>query len=253
MSASATRAGRKCTAEWRRAVSRYPCHNESHGCWRLTEDGLLSEMGKIEKLIQRVEKTQHGFLDIQKAADEVADGQPAEENLRVAKQLFTSEIYQARSLATFILGRLAANSKEALEFLKRRVSQDKDWRVQEILAKAFDRYCADVGYEQALSVIKEWVADSSPNVRRAVTEGLRIWTGRPYFGDHPEVAIQLLSQLRNDESEYVRKSVGNALRDISKKHKELVRIELRGWDIANKRIEQTHKLASKFLQEKSAG
>jgi HEAT repeat protein len=210
-------------------------------------------MDKIEKFIQRVEKTQHGFLDIQKAADEVADEHPAEESLRIAKQLFTSEIYQARSLATFIFGRLAANSKEALEFLKRRVSQDKDWRVQEILAKAFDRYCADVGYKQALSVIKEWLADSSPNVRRAVTEGLRIWTGRPYFSDHPEVAIQLLSRLRNDESEYARKSVGNALRDISKKHKELVRIELRGWNIANKRIEQTHKLASKFLQNKGAG
>jgi hypothetical protein len=59
-----------------------------------------------EKLIRRVQKTQHGFWDIQKAADEVADGQPAEESLRIAKQLFTSEIYQARSLATFIFGRL---------------------------------------------------------------------------------------------------------------------------------------------------
>jgi len=151
------------------------------------------------------------------------------------------------------LGRLAADSNKCLDFLKRRVSQDDDWRVQEILAKAFDRYCADVGYEEALPVIMEWLADSSPNVRRVVTEGLRIWTGRPYFHDHPEVAIQLLSQLRNDESEYVRKSVGKALRDISKKHKELVRIELQRWDMANKRIGQTHKLASKFLQNKGAG
>jgi len=210
-------------------------------------------MDMIEKLIQRVQKTQHGFLDIQKAADEVVVGQADKENLRIAKELFASDIYQARSLATFIFGRLAANSNESLEFLKRRVSQDKDWRVQEILAKAFDRYCADVGYEQALSVIKEWLADSSPNVRRAVTEGLRIWTGRSYFYDYPEAAIQLLSRLRNDESEYVRKSVGNALRDISKKHKELVKVELQQWDIANKRIEQTHKLASKFLQNKDAG
>jgi 3-methyladenine DNA glycosylase AlkC len=210
-------------------------------------------MDMIEKFIQRVQKTQHGFLDIQKAADEVVVGQADKENLRIAKKLFASDIYQARSLATFIFGRLAADSNESLEFLKRRVSQDKDWRVQEILAKAFDRYCADVGYEQALSVIKEWLADSSPNVRRAVTEGLRIWTGRSYFYDHPEAAIQLLSRLRNDESEYVRKSVGNALRDISKKHKELVKVELQQWDIANKRIEQTHKLASKFLQNKDAG
>jgi len=205
----------------------------------------------IETLIQRAQKTHHGFLDIQKAANEVVDGHPTEECLRLAKQLFTSEIYQARSLATFIFGRLAARSNQTIEFLKRHVSQDNDWRVQEILAKAFDRYCADVGYEQALPVINEWLADASPNVRRAVTEGLRIWTGRPFFCDRPEVAIQFLSRLRNDESKYVRKSVGNALRDISKKHKELVKSELRQWDVTNKQINQTHKLASKFLQKRA--
>lgn len=207
-------------------------------------------MNSIEKLIQRVQKTQYGFLDIQKTADEVVDGQPVEESLEIARKLFSSDIYQARSLATFILGRFAADSKESLDFLKQHVSQDTDWRVQEILAKAFDRYCADIGYEQALPVIKDWLGDSLPNVRRAVTEGLRIWTGRPYFCDHPEVAIQLLSQLRNDESEYLRKSVGNALRDISKKHTELVRVELLHWDISDKRILQIYKLAGKFLLKK---
>lgn len=207
-------------------------------------------MDMIQKLIQRVRKTEHGFLDIQKAADEVIAGQDAEGSLHIAKQLFASEIYQARSLAVFILGRLAANSNESLKLLKQDVSQDNDWRVQEILAKAFDRFCADVGYEQALPVIKKWLSDSSPNVRRAATEGLRIWTGRPYFRDHPEVAIQLLSQLRNDASEYVRKSVGNAIRDISKKHKELVNLEVKQWDIANKQVSQTYKLASKFLENK---
>jgi 3-methyladenine DNA glycosylase AlkC len=176
---------------------------------------------------------------------------PAKESLRIAKQLFASEIHQARMLATFILGRLAANSRESLRFLKRRVSQDHDWRVQEILAQAFDRYCADVGYEQALPVIEEWLEDSSPNVRRSVTEGLRIWTSRPYFRDHPDVAIELLSQFRGDESEYVRRSVGNALRDISRKHGELVRVELQRWDISNKHIGQTHKLASKFFLTKN--
>jgi HEAT repeat protein len=210
-------------------------------------------METIEKLIQRVQKTQHGFLDIQKAADEVVAGHAAGESLRLARQLFTSEKYQARSLATFILGRLAANSKESITFLRGRVSRDKDWRVQEVLAKAFDRYCADVGYEDALPVIEAWLTDSHPNVRRAVTEGLRIWTGRPYFHDHPEVAIQMLSQLRSDKSDYVRKSVGNALRDISKKHEELVRIELRRWDIAEKDVAQTYKLASKFLQKRETG
>jgi HEAT repeat protein len=205
-------------------------------------------MKNINELILRVQKTKHGFLDIQKAADEVINEYSAEESLRLAKQLFTSDTVQVRSLATFVLGCLAANSAESLEFLKQRVSQDNDWRVQEILAKAFDKYCSNVGYERSLSIIREWLGDSSPNVRRAVTEGLRIWTGRPYFKDHPEIAIQLLSQLRDDESGYVRKSVGNALRDISRKHKELIRNELQRWDVENKHVAQTYKLASRFLK-----
>jgi hypothetical protein len=79
-------------------------------------------MDTIEKLIQRVQKTQRGFLDIQKAADEVFAGHAAKVSLRLAKQLFVSDIYQARSLATFIFGRLAANSNESIVFLKERVS-----------------------------------------------------------------------------------------------------------------------------------
>ena len=57
----------------------------------------------------------------------------------------------------------------------------------------------------------------------------------------------VLSQLRDDDSEYVRKSVGNALRDISRKHKSLVKAELQEWDVSNKSVEHTYKLAGKFL------
>jgi len=42
-------------------------------------------------------------------------------------------------------------------------------------------------------------------------------------------------------------SVGYALRDISRKHKVLVKAELQKWDVSNKSIEQTYKLAGKFL------
>lgn len=201
----------------------------------------------MEKLIERVQKAQHGFKDIQAAADEVIGTTAPEESIGLAKKLFASDIRQARVLATFILGGLAATSDESLTFLRTRVSQDLDWRVQETLAKAFDNYCSDIEYEKALPVIREWIKDPNPNVRRAVTEGLRIWTSRPYFQDHPDIAVQLLSQLKDDSSEYVRKSVGNALRDISKKHRELVRAELHRWDVSKKSIGQTYRLASKFL------
>ena len=198
-------------------------------------------------LIQRVQKTQHGFTDIQKAAEEVFAGHNRTETFSLAKELFASEVPQARMLATFLFGKLAAKSKESFTFLRKRVGLDKDWRVQEILARAFDQYCKDKGFEKTLPVIEDWLKDPNPNVRRAVTEGLRIWTTRDYFREHPEVAIQLLSQLHADESEYVRKSVGNALRDISRKHKELIQTELQSWDTSDKHVLQTYQLASKFL------
>lgn len=59
--------------------------------------------------------------------------------------------------------------------------------------------------------------DECANVRRAASEGLRVWTSRKYFKEHPDVAIRLLASHREGESEYVRKSAGNCLRDISKK------------------------------------
>jgi len=36
------------------------------------------------------------------------------------------------------------------------------------------------------------------------------------------------------------------MRDISEKHKDLIKPELETWNISSKRIEQTDKLASKF-------
>ena len=86
-----------------------------------------------------------------------------------------------------------------------------------MLAKAFDEICKYKGYESSLPLIEEWINDNNPNVVRAVTEGLRIWTNRPFFKENPMIAIALISKHKEDESEYLRKSVGNALKDISKK------------------------------------
>ncbi|MFN8373698.1 MAG: DNA alkylation repair protein [Anaerolineae bacterium] len=199
----------------------------------------------VDSLIERVQQTQHGFTDILRAADEVVAERS--DALELAYTLFNSDVHQARMLAVFIFGRFAAKSQDVLTFLRDEVSKDENWRVQEILAQAFDQYCADAGYERVLPVIREWLGDERAHVRRAVSEGLRIWTHRPYFREHPETAVEWLGALHADSSEYVRKSAGNALRDISRKYPELVRDEIQRWDISNKHIKQTYKLASKFL------
>jgi phosphomethylpyrimidine kinase len=57
-----------------------------------------------------------------------------------------------------------------------------------------------------------------------------------------------IAALKDDSSEYVRKSVGNSLRDISKKFPELIKEELDCWDINSKEIKQVYKLTSKFIK-----
>ena len=171
----------------------------------------------------------------------------SEKARRVAFFAYRSEAYPVRMYAVFLLGHLSQES-DVLSFLRDDVSADSNWRVQEVLAKAFDDFCAVRGYEAALPVIDEWLSDPRPGVRRAVTEGLRIWTSRPYFRDHPGDAVSRLSRLRSDASEYVRKSVGNALRDISKKNPELVAAELRTWSLETTEVSQVYRLASTLIE-----
>ena len=162
---------------------------------------------------------------------------------------YHSEVYQVRMYGVFLFGYLSIDN-EILAFMRDEVSKDENWRVQEVLAKSFDEFCKSIGYEKTLTVIDEWLNHDNPNTRRAVTEGLRIWTSRPYFKENPKEAIRRIANLKEDKSEYVRKSVGNALRDISKKFPELIKDELNTWKLENKEINQVYMLANKFIKEK---
>ena len=159
---------------------------------------------------------------------------------------FKSNVYQVRMYSVFLFGHLSSY-EEILIFMRDEVSKDDNWRVQEVLAKAFDEFCKKIGYEKALPVIDEWLKNNNPSTRRAVTEGLRIWTSRPYFKDNPNEAIRRIAALKEDSSEYVRKSVGNSLRDISKKFPELIKMELSSWKLESREIKQVYKLASRLI------
>ena len=202
---------------------------------------------EISDLLNRILQIEHGFQYIINGADEIFFTYSKEQCFEFALELLKHEAYQARMLATTILGRLATEDNNALCFLKERISTDENWHVQEMLAKAFDEVCKHRGYETSLPLIEEWINDDNPNVVRAVTEGLRIWTSRSFFNENPSEAIVLISKHKAHESEYLRKSVENALKDISKKHTELIRQEVERWDLSNPRIMFTYKLATKLL------
>ncbi len=202
----------------------------------------------INEILNNILHVEHGFQHIIDGADEIYSANSKEQCFEVALELFRNDAYQARMLATTILGRLAIEDNDVLRFLKEQVSTDKNWRVQEMLAKAFDEICKNRGYEKCFCLIENWLDDDNPNVVRAVTEGLRIWTSRPFFKENPSLAIALIAKHKAHESDYLRKSVGNALRDISKKHAELIRNEVLQWDLSNPQTLFTYKLAAKLLK-----
>ena len=197
----------------------------------------------LEKEFSLIE---NGFKEQEKRAFADYKSNNNEHSKKLAFLAYKSNVYQVRMYGVFLFGYLSLD-EEILRFMRDEVSKDDNWRVQEVLAKAFDEFCKKIGYEKALPIIDEWLENENPNTRRAVTEGLRIWTSRPYFKENPNEAIERLVNLKEDSSEYVRKSVGNALRDISKKFPELIKAELNSWKLESKEINQVYKLASKLI------
>ena len=139
--------------------------------------------------------------------------------------------WEPRFFAVCASGPIAATDSAALAAMRHIAETNLDWQINEGLAFAFDDYCARTGYEQALPEIRRWLASEHPNQRRAVSEGLRRWTDarRPYFHQHPDEAVGLLAVLCGDDSPYVQKSVGNAMRDIWRAHPALVESAVSAW------------------------
>ncbi|MGJ1196031.1 DNA alkylation repair protein [Sphingobacterium spiritivorum] len=197
------------------------------------------------EFIQRIIKTEHGFKPFEDEARNLFGSHSLADSKNIALELLHHDFYQVRSVGIFILGFIAAEDKTVLAVLKETARNDESWQVQEIIAKAFDQFCRDNGYEHSLPEIKEWLSEKHPNICRAVTEGLRVWTSRPYFKDHPQEGILFISRHKSSDSEYLRKSVGNSLRDISKKYPELVANEISKWDLSDSKTAFTHKYVLK--------
>jgi len=87
--------------------------------------------------------------------------------------------------------------------------------------------------EVTLNHLRQWCGDADEHVRRLVSEGTRPrlpWGQQlPQFIADPAPVIRLLEKLKDDESEYVRRSVANNLNDISKDHPGLVIQTCRNW------------------------
>lgn len=79
---------------------------------------------------------------------------------------------------------------------------------------------------RTLALMHQWASHENVHVRRLVSEGTRPylpWGIRLHdFANTPMLILPLLEILKDDESEYVRRSVANNLNDIAKDHPDLI-------------------------------
>jgi 3-methyladenine DNA glycosylase AlkD len=202
-------------------------------------------MIQMVELIDSLKDIEHGFKHIVEVGNTILSNNKTEYNFELARKLLKDDSYQLRMLSTYILGQVSPMKTEALSFLEDVVANDSNWRVQEMLAKSFDHYCKSIGYENSIDTIERWLSDRNSNIVRATIEGLRIWTSRKFFKDNPEIAISLISNHKNNDSLYVRKSVGNALRDINKGYAGLISKEVSTWNLSDKKTYFTYKLINR--------
>lgn len=88
------------------------------------------------------------------------------------------------------------------------------------------RYFLLADQDRTLSILRGWIHDPNRHVRRLVSEGTcpRLpWAPQlPRLINDPAPMLPILKVLRDDEEEYVRRSVANHLNDIAKDHPDLV-------------------------------
>lgn len=169
------------------------------------------------------------------------------QSFELATRLFPNPDVHGAMAAALLAGHVSYLVPEALDFLRNTVAKHPDVRVQDCLARAFDHYCLNRGYERALVTMEDWAKDPNENVRRAVVEAPRPWTKKEYFNANPKVALVFVASMKSDASGTVRFSVGRALSEMGEDFPDLLMAELKTWNLHHPPVKHTYMFASKNL------
>ena len=114
----------------------------------------------------------------------------------------------------------------------RRFAADRSVGVRECAWDSFRPYIA-AGLDRGFQLLKPWVGDSDPNIRRCAVESTRprgVWTAHiEALKEDPEPGLALLEPVRSDPSQYVQRAVANWLNDASKSRPDWVRLVCARW------------------------
>ncbi len=127
------------------------------------------------------------------------------------KKLASDDKAVTRCLACIVLGEIGKVAPDSIVATAHKLATDSRWEVRECIANAFDDQIGLAQPEFVYDLMRQWVADPSPNARRVPTNALM-----RYGIKQPRKVIALMDKLRHDESEYVRKNVKFCLQQIAK-------------------------------------
>ena len=159
-----------------------------------------------------------------------------------------------RNFALILLAKSSTLSKKAFEkglnHIKINYANHSNWEIREISGYTIREGLKSFP-EVTLAILNEWLTENpNANVRRLITESLRPMADIRWLRDPKknDPIIDILIKLKADESEYVRKSVGNNIKDLSK-YMPIKILDLMDKWISTANITVTNNLASKTKQE----
>lgn len=102
-----------------------------------------------------------------------------------------------------------------------------------------------------MAQMEKWAESDNHHLRRLASEGCRPrlpWAGAlPEFKKNPDPILRVLEKLKNDNSEYVRRSVANNLNDISKDNPQVTISVAKKWMGRNPHTDRLMKHACRTL------
>lgn len=165
--------------------------------------------------------------------------------------LSQSPVEKIRGVAAFVVPLLYPDDmKKQLEWLCFTGTLEGTWP-RELSAMILHNLIIQHGVSTVLPLVREWIKDKNPAIRRLVTEAFRprgvMLVHINDLKEDPSPLKKILEPLLDDPSDYVQKSVANNLNDISKDNPEIVLNWTKEWNTPDA-TKQRHWILARALR-----
>jgi 3-methyladenine DNA glycosylase AlkC len=209
--------------------------------------------GDLRAELEKRNFFQVGLLEqMRMAAQVVAERAGAKsKNASLITALSKSPVEKIRALAAFVVPMVYSDDlPKQLEWLRFTAALEGTWP-REASATILHHLIIQHGVAMVLPLVREWIKDEDPAVRRLVTEAFRprgvMLAHLNELKEDPAPLKKILEPLLDDPSDYVQKSVANNLNDISKDHPEIILEWTKEWNTPNA-TKQRHWILARALR-----